>query len=153
MLGSSATTVDSVERVQARRTQKKFGSAADATAAQQQMSLVRQGAADQPAGVAVVTADQQVGNFTTISAAAEAAKMKGPSPKGERRPETIGSRGGSANGRISRSAGGCPAAAQTVLRPVGPSQGSSELSRPDVSQRAAAAEEETEDIRLHMSSV
>ena len=115
------------------------------------MSLVRQ-VADQPAGVAVVTADQQMGNFTTISAAAEAAKMKGPSSKEERRPETIGSRGGSASGRISRSAGGCPAAAQAVLRPVGPSRGSSELSRPDVSQRAAAAEEETEDIRLHMSS-
>ena len=149
-LGSSVTTVDSVERVQASRTHsRQFGSAADATAAQQQMSLVRQVAA-QAAGVAVVTADQQVGNFTTISAAVTAAEMKGPSSG--RRPETTGSRGGSASGSIGRSAGGCPAAAQAILRPVGPSRGSSELSRPDVSQRAAAAEEETEDIRLQLSS-
>ena len=137
---------------------RQFGSAADATAAQQQMSLVRQGAADQQAGVAVVTAGQQMKNFKAVSAAAEAAEMKGQLGRadghdlGMRRPETTGSRGGSASGRISRSARGCPAAAQAVLRPVGPSRGSSELSRPDVSQRAAAAEEETEDIRLHMSS-
>ena len=102
MLGSSATTVDSVERVQARRTQKKFGSAADATAAQQQMSLVRQ-VADQQAGVAVGTAGQQMGNFKAVSAAVEAAETKGPSSK-ERRPEATGSRGGSHSGGTGRGA-------------------------------------------------
>ena len=130
---------------------KKFGSAADATAAQQQMSLVRQGAADQPAGVAVVTAGQQLGKFQGRFGSSRAAEMKGPQSKG-RRPETTGSRGGSASGRISRSAGGCPAAAQAILRPVGPSRGSSELSRPDVSHATETAEEEAEDIRLQMSS-
>ena len=76
--------------------------------------------------------------------------MKGPSSG--RCPETTGSRGGSASGSIGRSAGGCPAAAQTVLRPVGSSartlaRASSELSRPDADSR-----EEAEDIRLQMSS-
>ena len=76
--------------------------------------------------------------------------MEGPSSG--RRPETTGSRGGSASGSIGRSAGGCPAAAQTVLRPVGSSartlaRASSELSRPDADSR-----EEAEDIRLQMSS-
>ena len=72
--------------------------------------------------------------------------MKGPSSG--RRPETTGSRGGSASGSIGRSAGGCPAAAQTVLRPVGShARASSELSRPDADSR-----EEAEDIRHQMSS-
>ena len=75
--------------------------------------------------------------------------MKGAQSKG-RRSETTGNRGGSASGRISRSAGGCPAAAQAVLRPVGP-QWRSELSRPDASHATETAEEETEDIRLKMS--
>ena len=59
---------------------KKFGSAADATAAQQQMSLVSKGqrATDQPAGVAVATVGQQMGYFQDISAATGADEMKGP---------------------------------------------------------------------------
>ena len=109
------------------------------------MSLVSRGqrAADQPAGVAVVTAGQQMGYFKDISAAAGASnqpiadEMKGPQ-SGGRRPETTGNRGGdhSASGRKSRDAGGCFAADQAVLRPVG-SQGSSELSRPGASGEEA----------------
>ena len=82
------------------------------------MSLVRQ-VADQPAGVAVVTAGQHVENCRSISAAVEAAEMKGPQSE-RQRLETTGSSEGDltvtdASGRTSRSAGGCPAAAQTVL--------------------------------------
>ena len=68
----------------------------------------------------------------SISAASGAAGMKGPSAG--RRPGTTGSRGGdyNASGRTSRDAGGCFAADQAVLRPVGV-QGNSELSRPGAS--------------------
>ena len=59
------------------------------------MSLISRGqrAADQPAGVAVVTAGQQMGYFKDISAAAGVDEMKGPQ-SGGRRPETTGNRGG-----------------------------------------------------------
>ena len=70
-----------------------------------------------------------------------AAEMKGPLSRGQR-PETTGSRGGSAtSGRESRDAGGCFAADCAMLRPAG-SHGSSELGRP-----GASAEEEADSIR------
>ena len=56
------------------------------------MSLVR-GQEDQPAGVAVGTAGQQMGNFRAISEATGADEMKGPLSRGQR-PKIKGNRGG-----------------------------------------------------------
>jgi hypothetical protein len=72
------------------------------------MSLVR-GQEDQPAGVAVGTAGQQMGNFRAISEATGADEMKGPLSRGQR-PKATGNRGGCHNGGIGRGAGGRPAA-------------------------------------------
>ena len=127
-----------------------------------EMSLVSRGQVgdDQPASpvprIQSVQAGKTAGEFQGRFGSSRAAEMKGPQSKGQR-PETTGSRGGSASGSIGRSAGGCPAAAQTVLRPVGSSartlaRASSELSRPDASHATQTAEEEAEDIRLQMSS-
>ena len=74
------------------------------------MSLVRgQVAEDQPVGVAVGTAGQQLGNFRVSSSATGADEMKGPLSRGQR-PKTTGNRGGCHSGGIGRGAGGRPAA-------------------------------------------
>ena len=71
----------------------------------------------------------QAGHSTGKSAvsAARAAEMKGLSSR-EERPETTGSRLLS-SGSTCRGQGGCSAADQSILRPVGP-QGGPELGRP-----------------------
>jgi hypothetical protein len=92
------------------------------------MSLVRgQVAEDQPVGVAVGTAGQQLGNFRVSSSATGADEMKGPLSRGQR-PKTAGNRGGCHSGGIGRGAGGRPAAgilaagADEMKGPLSPGQ-------------------------------
>jgi hypothetical protein len=92
------------------------------------MSLVRgQVAEDQPVGVAVGTAGQQLGNFRVSSSATGADEMKGPLSRGQR-PKTTGNRGGCHSGGIGRGAGGRPAAgilaagADEMKGPLSPGQ-------------------------------